>query len=367
MRVLYQGQSSEPLVFLLVDSSLHIAGKTSVVPTVTISKNGGSFTTPAGTVTEMSNGWYKVAPNATDCDTLGPLILHAEGTGADPTDEVWQIVAVNPRSASYGLSLAKTTNITGFNDIASTSIVSAGAITTSAGAVSTVTGVSNAVTVGAYSASQDPGTYLTNQGYTTGRAPYLDRLDTTISSRASSGDVMTAMTAQGYTTGRATKLDYLDAAVSSIYAGSGISSGDVKTAMTSQGYTTARATLLDYLDVAISTRSTLSSGGVQVAMTAQGYNTARSVKIDNLDAAVTTRLATGPVTIDLTQVLSDSQSAGTVGRALQLARASAKGNWVVDPGTDQLKMYDTTGTLVATFTLAPAGGPWSSRTIADEP
>ena len=46
------------------------------------------------------------------------------------------------------LTLAKTTNITGFNDIAATAIVSSGAITTSSGAVSTVTNLTNAPTAG---------------------------------------------------------------------------------------------------------------------------------------------------------------------------------------------------------------------------
>jgi hypothetical protein len=50
------------------------------------------------------------------------------------------------------VSLAKTTNITGFNDIAASAVVSSGAITTSGGAVSTVTSVTNAVTAGTISA-----------------------------------------------------------------------------------------------------------------------------------------------------------------------------------------------------------------------
>jgi hypothetical protein len=45
------------------------------------------------------------------------------------------------KGATTDLTLAKTTNITGFNDIAATSIVSSGAITTSGGAVSTVSAV----------------------------------------------------------------------------------------------------------------------------------------------------------------------------------------------------------------------------------
>lgn len=49
--------------------------------------------------------------------------------------------------ATTDLTLAKTTNITGFNDIAATAIVSSGAINTSGGAVSTVTNVTNAVAI----------------------------------------------------------------------------------------------------------------------------------------------------------------------------------------------------------------------------
>lgn len=49
-------------------------------------------------------------------------------------------------ATSTTLSLAKTTNITGFNDIAATAVVSGGAITTSGGAVSTVTTVTNQLT-----------------------------------------------------------------------------------------------------------------------------------------------------------------------------------------------------------------------------
>ena len=46
-------------------------------------------------------------------------------------------------ATSTPLTLAKTTNITGFNDIAATAVVSSGAITTSGGAVTTVTTTTN--------------------------------------------------------------------------------------------------------------------------------------------------------------------------------------------------------------------------------
>ncbi len=93
---LSQSNSTQPLTFLLVLSSDHITGATGKTPTVTISKNGGAFATPAGAVTEISNGWYQVAANATDANTLGPLMLHATASASDPSDEVFIVVDYNP-------------------------------------------------------------------------------------------------------------------------------------------------------------------------------------------------------------------------------------------------------------------------------
>jgi hypothetical protein len=69
---------------------------------------------------------------ATALSTNGSgMTLVKTGTGSDLN------ATVTP------LTLAKTTNITGFNDIAATAVVSSGAITTSGGAVSTVTTLTN--------------------------------------------------------------------------------------------------------------------------------------------------------------------------------------------------------------------------------
>ena len=100
-----QNSTSTPLAFLLVSASDHITGVISLTPTVTISKNGGAFASPNGAITEIGNGWYKVAGNATDTNTLGILVLHATATGADPTDIQYEVVAFDPTSATnMGLS-----------------------------------------------------------------------------------------------------------------------------------------------------------------------------------------------------------------------------------------------------------------------
>lgn len=97
--LLKQSSTARALYFLMVDSTDHVTGKTGLSPTVTICKEGGSFAAPAGAVSEVSSGWYKVAGNATDTGTLGSLLLHATGTAADPVDLRFDVVAFDPADA----------------------------------------------------------------------------------------------------------------------------------------------------------------------------------------------------------------------------------------------------------------------------
>jgi len=96
MKLRQQSSTSYPITFLMVDSADHITGKTGLTPTVTISKNGAGFGSPAGAVTEIGSGWYALAGNATDRGTLGDLLIHATATGADPVDDRYCIVPWNP-------------------------------------------------------------------------------------------------------------------------------------------------------------------------------------------------------------------------------------------------------------------------------
>lgn len=100
-----QGQTAQPLVFLLIEDTDHLTGLTGQTPTVALSKSGEAFAAPAGAITEIGDGWYQVAGNATDANTLGPLILHASATGSDPLDMLFGVVAYNPLSSTnLGLS-----------------------------------------------------------------------------------------------------------------------------------------------------------------------------------------------------------------------------------------------------------------------
>lgn len=95
-----QGQTAQPLVFLMVLTSDHLTGATGLTPTVKLSKNGAAGVSPSGAVSEIDAtnmpGWYKVAGNATDSGTLGPLALHASAAGADPVDDRFEVVGYDP-------------------------------------------------------------------------------------------------------------------------------------------------------------------------------------------------------------------------------------------------------------------------------
>ena len=103
-----QSTSTYPILFFMADSADHVTGKTSLTPTVTISKNGGAFGAASGAVSEIANGWYALAGNATDRNTLGALAIHAAASGADPADVVVQIVSYDP----YGITADVWTNAT---------------------------------------------------------------------------------------------------------------------------------------------------------------------------------------------------------------------------------------------------------------
>ena len=109
-------------------SRASIVSQTAATAGLTVTGNttgsGAVFTSGAG----ATGDGIQVTANSTNGNGLK---LTKTGTGvalAAPTTDI---------------VLAKTTNITGFNDIAATAIVSSGAITTSGGAVSTVTTLTN--------------------------------------------------------------------------------------------------------------------------------------------------------------------------------------------------------------------------------
>lgn len=92
MREIKQSTACNVMIFM-VDSSDHVTGMTGLTLSVSISKNGGAFSTISPTVTERGNGWYNIALSSSDTDTLGDLVVRATATGADPAERVLNVVA----------------------------------------------------------------------------------------------------------------------------------------------------------------------------------------------------------------------------------------------------------------------------------
>ncbi|HVC95878.1 MAG TPA: hypothetical protein VND64_19465 [Pirellulales bacterium] len=97
-----QNSTNHAVPFLMVLASDHITGATGLSPTVTLSKDGAAFGAAAGAVTEIGNGWYLLAGNATDRNTLGELAIHATAATADPSDDKYCIVPWDPFDAHRG-------------------------------------------------------------------------------------------------------------------------------------------------------------------------------------------------------------------------------------------------------------------------
>lgn len=90
------------VMLFVTDSSDHVAGKTGLTLTIAASKDGGAFASITPTVTERGDGWYSLALTTSHTDTLGDLAIHVTSTGADPSDVVCRIVAIDKADAVRG-------------------------------------------------------------------------------------------------------------------------------------------------------------------------------------------------------------------------------------------------------------------------
>ena len=88
--------STPVAVLLMVSTSDGTTAVTGITPTVEVSKNGGAFAAATNSVSEISDGWYKVTLTATETNTNGPLIVRATGTGAMEWRDVGLVVAATP-------------------------------------------------------------------------------------------------------------------------------------------------------------------------------------------------------------------------------------------------------------------------------
>lgn len=96
-----QNSSNYPTLFFLSSSEEVLIGATGISVICSISKNGGTFAAPVGSVFEIGKGWYGLAGNATDRNTLGELIINVSGTGALSTDIKQLITPISPFDSIY--------------------------------------------------------------------------------------------------------------------------------------------------------------------------------------------------------------------------------------------------------------------------
>ena len=83
---------AQTAVVKVFSSADHLTPLTGATLTVQISKGGASFASPhSGAVMEIGSGWYSIALDTTDTSTLGPLIVKATATGADPAEVVFDV------------------------------------------------------------------------------------------------------------------------------------------------------------------------------------------------------------------------------------------------------------------------------------
>lgn len=223
MRVLKQS-TAYSLVIFMTDSADHVSGKTGLTLTITASKAGAAFASITPTVTELSNGWYKLALTSSHTDTLGDFALHITATGADPTDVSMAVAArINDDfayPATSGRSLAVDTS--GRIDLGSwlgsaPNALQSGRVDSYLGAVA-----SGVIAAGSFAANALDAVWSTaTRVLTAGTNIVLAKgVGLTGLNDLSTSDVDTtvqsALTTQGYTTTRAGKLDNLDRAITAI-------------------------------------------------------------------------------------------------------------------------------------------------------
>ena len=79
--------------FIVVSSTDHVSPLLGGSPVVTLSKGGSAFAPAAGTVSEISSGWYSITLTPVDTNTVGDLSFHITTVGGDNTDFNAQVLA----------------------------------------------------------------------------------------------------------------------------------------------------------------------------------------------------------------------------------------------------------------------------------
>jgi hypothetical protein len=332
-----QSSTECPLVFLLVQSSDHITGLTGASPTVTLSKSGAAFASPSGSVTEIANGWYKVAANATDCGTLGPLVLHATATSGDPSDMLYEVVAHDVQDAVH----------LGLSSLPNTACTTNASLLTSGSGTDQVSVSSGKVLLQATQTGVTIPTVTTVTNQLTGAS-----IATSVWQDATAGDFTTASSIGKslYTTGNAPG------------AASGLALVGSNMGTASNALTGAQTATAVWQDATAGDFTTASSIGKSLYTTGNAPGAASGLALvgSNMGSASS---VTAAVTVSLSETLSAARALDsvadtslTLNDAMHCAIAGAAGKETVSGTTFTVKTPSTATTL-RTFTLDSGSAP----------
>lgn len=355
-----------------------------VTPTITISKNGATGASGAGTWTEIGNGQYYYELTTGECDTLGWIALNVQKTGSRQYNAICQVMAYDYAvGTNLGLSALPTANPNAANGIitfgtgtgqldviggradADVIFINGAAINT-ANAQIGVNVVS--MTSGAVASIWNA---LTSGLTTVGSIGKLlvDNVNATISSRSTltAANVWDYLTSAATTVGSLGKLlvDNLNATISSRATDTGVWAVATRTLTSGANISLAKGTgvtgfndiaAVDPWNVLASNVTTASSIGLQLKT--------------NIDTTISSRMATFTYTAPpsaasiSTQVWSEpipgTFGVGTAGAKLNSASSAG------DPWTAALSTYTTPGTagyIVNTNLNATVGSRMASFTL----
>lgn len=388
---MYQIKQSEAtaarrrLPVLMVSSTDGFSPSTGVVtPTITISKNGATGASGAGTWTEIGNGQYYYELTTGECDTLGWIALNVQKAGSRQYNAICQVMAYDYAvGTNLGLSALPTANPNAANGIITFGtgtgqldvvggradadvLFIAGAAVNTANAQIGVNVVSMAS--GAVASIWNA---LTSGLTTVGSIGKLlvDNVNATISSRSTltAANVWDYLTSAATTVGSLGKLlvDNLNATISSRATDTGVWAAGTRTLTSGANISLAKGTgvtgfndiaAVDPWNVLASNVTTASSIGLQLKT--------------NIDTTISSRMATFTYTAPpsaatiATQVWSEpipgSFGVGTAGAKLNSASSAG------DPWTAALSTYTTPGTagyIVNTNLNATVGSRMATFTL----
>lgn len=375
--MLLKQSTARNVTFLMVLSSDHVSPATGKTVTVTLSKDSGTFGAAAGTVTEIANGWYCVALTTTDTNTLGDLSIHCTAASCDNTDIVRQVVVDLPGGTVSSVT-GSVGSVTG----------SVGSVT---GAVGSVTGAvvlpaipANWITAAGINAAalNGKGDWLLASSYTT--PPTAAAIATAVWQDATAGDFTVASSigkslyTNGNAPGAASGLALVGSNMGSVTTATNLTNlpsipanwitaaGIAASALNGKGdWLLASNVPANFAALGISVSGhisnvdTLTTYTGNTVQTGDSYARLGAPAGASIAADISTRSAPAtPQTINMTTAVPTSNTAQTVGDALNAARAQGFGKWGLVGTTLTLYAADNV-TVVRTFTLDSSSSPTS--------